>query len=127
MKTFTNFLLCIPVSILVISADAQNVSEISDTVYSEILNEHRTIVIQLPAKYDPGSPEVYDVIYITDGKWNMRHFSYIHGFAMEDEFVPPVILVLLPNTYIDGQNMRDRDFSKFQYFRYGEIPEEKRT
>lgn len=89
---------------------AQNGTEISDTIFSAILNENRALDISLPIGYEAESTEKYEVIYILDGEWNMNIFSFIHSFAMEDGFVPPVILVALPNTYIDGQNMRDRDF-----------------
>jgi predicted alpha/beta superfamily hydrolase len=91
-------------------AGAQNGAEVRDSIFSEILNENRTIEIRLPKGYEPESKERYDVIYITDGEWNMNNFSFIHSFALGDKFVPPVILVALPNTYMDGQNMRDRDF-----------------
>ena len=64
----------------------------------------------MPEGYKAESAERYDVIYILDGEWNMKIFSFIHSFALEDEFVPPVILVSLPNAYMHGQNMRDRDF-----------------
>lgn len=89
---------------------AQNGEEIRDTIYSEILNEKRALDIRLPKGYMTDSMERYDVIYILDGEWNMDIFSFIYSFSMEDKFVPPVILVALPNTYINGQNMRDRDF-----------------
>ncbi|MBN2348105.1 MAG: alpha/beta hydrolase [Bacteroidales bacterium] len=89
---------------------AQNGAEITDSIYSEILKENRTITIRLPKDYVADSAKKYEVIYILDGEWNMNNFSFIYSFAMEDKFVSPVILVALPNTYIDGQNMRDRDF-----------------
>ena len=110
MKSVKYFLLTLLLFSVVYIAGAQNGVEISDSIFSEILKENRTLEIRLPKGYEAESNEKYDVIYILDGEWNMNIFSFIYGFAMEDEFVPPVILVALPNTYIDGQNMRDRDF-----------------
>ncbi len=110
MKPLRYYMLVLFLSSIAFIARAQNGVEISDTIYSEILNEKRAIDIRLPMGYEAESTERYDVIYILDGEWNMDNFSFIHSFAMEDEFVPKVILVSLPNTYIDGQNMRDRDF-----------------
>lgn len=97
-------------SLITFVAGAQNGVEIFDTIFSNVLHENRVLDIRLPVGYEEDSAERYDVVYILDGEWNTNIFSFIHRFAMEDEFVPPVILVSLPNTYIDGQNMRDRDF-----------------
>lgn len=94
----------------IITTSAQEKKEISDSIVSKVLNEKRDIKIRLPKEYKEGSDKKYEVIYILDGEWNMNNFSFIYNFAMEDKFVPPVILVALPNTYIDGANMRDRDF-----------------
>lgn len=110
MKLFRNYLLVLFLSSLTFMARAQTGGEISDSIFSEILNENRALEISLPKGYEAESEVKYDVIYILDGEWNMNIFSFIHSFAMEDKFVPLVILVSLPNTYIDGQNMRDRDF-----------------
>ena len=110
MKSLCNYMLVLSLCSAAFIARAQNGVEISDTIFSEILNEKGAIDIMLPAGYKADSAEGYNVIYILDGEWNMKIFSFIHSFAMEDEFVPSVILFALPNTYIDGQNMRDRDF-----------------
>jgi predicted alpha/beta superfamily hydrolase len=109
-KTLLSYLLIVLLFSMALESAAQNDLEIKDSIYSEILKETRTLEIRMPKGYEAGSEETYEVIYILDGEWNLEMFSFIYNFAMEDEFVPPVILVALPNTYIDGQNMRDRDF-----------------
>jgi predicted alpha/beta superfamily hydrolase len=95
---------------IALTSGAQNNLEVKDSIFSEVLKETRTLEIRMPKGYEAGTEEKYEVIYLLDGEWNMENFSFIYNFAMEDEFVPPVILVALPNTYIEGQNMRDRDF-----------------
>jgi predicted alpha/beta superfamily hydrolase len=110
MKLIRYYTLVLFLSLTAFMSKAQNGVEIRDSIFSEILNENRALEIKLPNGYEAGSTERYDVIYILDGEWNMGIFSFIYSYAMEDKFVPPVILVSLPNTYIDGQNMRDRDF-----------------
>jgi predicted alpha/beta superfamily hydrolase len=110
MRSVKHLTLILLLTTLAGLANAQNSLEISDTIFSEILKEKRAIDVRLPRGYKTASEETYDVIYLLDGEWNMHNFSFIHSFALEDEFVPPVILVALPNSYIDGQNMRDRDF-----------------
>jgi len=105
-----NSMIVLLLSSIALMSSAQTGLEIYDTIFSEILNENRALTIRLPDGYNADSTEKYEVIYILDGEWNMNNFAFIYGFAMEDKFVPPVILVALPNTYIEGQNMRDRDF-----------------
>jgi len=83
---------------------------ISDSIYSPILGEMRTIKILLPENYKPGSGEKFETIYLTDGEWIMDPFSFIYEFARDENYVPPLILVALPNTYPNNVNQRDRDF-----------------
>lgn len=98
------FVLLVPI------CHAQQQAEIEDSIYSNILKEQRNIKIKLPVGYKPDSTDKYEVIYITDGEWNMDLFSYIYNFLKGENFVPPVILVGVCNSYIDGENMRERDF-----------------
>jgi predicted alpha/beta superfamily hydrolase len=89
---------------------AQDHPAISDSIYSGILKEERSIKVLLPDTYKPGSTEKYDVIYITDGEWAMDPFSFVYKFAQGENFVPPAIIVAVPNKYINKANQRDRDF-----------------
>jgi predicted alpha/beta superfamily hydrolase len=88
----------------------QERSSISDSIYSDILKEQRTIKVLLPESYKPGSSEKYEVIYLTDGEWAESPFSFIYNFAKGENYVPPAIIVAIPNRYINGANQRDRDF-----------------
>jgi predicted alpha/beta superfamily hydrolase len=88
---------------------AQSQPEISDSIYSNEMKELRKLKIKLPDSYKPGSTEKYEVIYLTDGEWNIEMFSFVTKFVFGEKFMPQVILVAMPNTYIDGANMRDRD------------------
>jgi predicted alpha/beta superfamily hydrolase len=89
---------------------AQENAAISDSVYSGILKEERSLKILLPETYKPGSTDTYEVIYVTDGEWGTDLFSYIYRFAQGEHYVPPVIIVGIPNTYMNKANQRDRDF-----------------
>jgi len=92
------------------SISAQNNSVINDSIYSDILKEERSVRVLLPDNYKPGSSERYEVIYLTDGEWVVELFPFIYKFARGENYVPPVIIVALPNTYINKANQRDRDF-----------------
>jgi hypothetical protein len=48
---------------------AQNLTEVKDSIYSDILKEQRSIRVFLPETYKPGSGEKYETIYLTDGEW----------------------------------------------------------
>jgi predicted alpha/beta superfamily hydrolase len=110
----------VPLSLLTLSlftflqtfsvCSAQDNSVISDSIYSGILKEERSIKVLLPDNYKPGSPEKYEVIYITDGEWAMEPFSFVYKWAKDENFVPPAIIVSVPNKYINKANQRDRDF-----------------
>jgi predicted alpha/beta superfamily hydrolase len=89
---------------------AQNNSVINDSIYSDILKEERSIKVIMPEAYKPGSSEKYEVIYLTDGEWVADLFPFIYKFAKGENYVPSVIIVALPNTYINKANQRDRDF-----------------
>ena len=91
-------------------AYAQDNSVINDSIYSNILKEQRSIKVLLPDTYKPGSTEKYEVIYLTDGEWAMHPFSFIYKFAKDENYVPPVIIVSVPNMYMNKANQRDRDF-----------------
>ncbi len=84
--------------------------DINDSIYSEILNEQRSIKVFLPESHDPNSSQTYEVIYITDGEWAHTLFPFVYKFARDENYVPPAIIVALPNRYVDGVNQRDRDF-----------------
>jgi len=90
---------------------AQNWPGIRDSIYSETLKEKRIIQVILPKKYKAESGEKYEVLYVLDGEWYMEQVPFIYNFAMNSGYVPQSIFVLIPNTYVNSVNLRDRDFS----------------
>ena len=91
-------------------ASAQGNTVINDSIFSNVLNEERTLKIVLPDTYKPGSSNRYEVIYLTDGEWVSELFPFVYGFAKGENYVPPVIIIAIPNRYINKANQRDRDF-----------------
>ena len=47
---------------------------------------------------------------LLDGEIHFDDFLFIYKFAKNEKFLPPLILIALPNTYTSEGNMRDRDF-----------------
>ena len=113
MKTTSLFKLMVMLTGLMLALNltiAQGTTIINDSIFSKALNEQRKINIRLPEEYKPDTDEKYDVVYMIDGEWNLDNFSFIYKFAKDEKFLPPLILVALPNTYTSEGNMRDRDF-----------------
>lgn len=83
---------------------------LKDSVYSTTLKESRTIEIILPTKYASDTTH-YDVWYVIDGEWNTKTFADIYSYLFSIGFAPPAIIVGIPNRYINGFNLRDRDLT----------------
>ena len=84
---------------------------IKDSLYSETLKEQRKLQVILPADYKPGSDQKFEVVYMLDGEWYMEQIPFIYNFVANSGYAPKVIFVLIPNTYVNNVNLRDRDFS----------------
>jgi predicted alpha/beta superfamily hydrolase len=98
------------VSLVFENAHAQShVSEV-DSIFSSALRETRKIRVILPAGYDVANRDTYDVLYMLDGEWYTELLPNAYQFAKSAGFVPNAILVLIPNTYVNGINQRNRDF-----------------
>ena len=91
-------------------AFSQENQVLNDSLFSKILNEQRALEIFVPDKEIAGSRSQFEVIYLLDGEWNFKKGTFIHDFTRTENFIPPAIIVGVPNTYINGQNQRDRDF-----------------
>src|SRR5258706_6943826 len=90
---------------------AQKLPGIRDSIYSNALKEIRSIQVVLPKGYQPEKNSKYEVLYVLDGEWYMEHIPFIYNFVVSAKFAPENIFVLIPNTYVNGINLRDRDFS----------------
>ena len=115
MKIKTRFAsIVVVIYLLFISIQAwpQNSSIQYDSLYSNILKEQRPIKVTLPKKYNPGSTDRFDVLYVLDGEWNTSLAEKVYEFLEYGKFIPTnLIIVSVPNYYKNGLNMRDRDFT----------------
>ncbi len=93
------------------SAEAQEWPGIKDSIFSNTLKEYRDFQVVLPQDYKSGSQDKYEVLYILDGEWYMEQVPFIYDFVVSAGFAPQSIFVLIPNTYIENNNLRSRDFS----------------
>lgn len=115
MKIKTRLTFIVPViSFLLLSvhASAQTSGNQYDSLYSDILKEKRPLKIILPKKYNPGSADRFDVVYVLDGEWNTSLTEKVYDFLEYAKFIPTnMIIVSVPNYYKNEINMRDRDFT----------------
>jgi len=73
-------------------------------IRSAILDEERTILVNLPDDYDV-SQRRYPVLFLLDGDAHFHHVTGIVHFLTTRNMIPPMIVIAIPN--ID----RTRDFS----------------
>jgi predicted alpha/beta superfamily hydrolase len=59
------------------------------------------------------------VIYVLDGEWNTGIALQMAQYLANEGFMPPNIIVSIPNFYVKQANMRDRDFTPTKY---SEVP-----
>lgn len=96
MKPLASILTC--AILLPFSLPAQESSggmRTSHTITSSLLNQERTITVQLPATYHAESAWKYPVLYVLDGESNLAFSSAVATFLAENGLMPEVILVAL--------------------------------
>lgn len=67
------------------------------TVYSRVLGEERTILVDVPAGYDLTQTR-FPVLYVLDGLSNFHHSATTVDFLSRAGRVPQMIVVAIPNT-----------------------------
>jgi predicted alpha/beta superfamily hydrolase len=91
---------------------AQNQVTKHDTIYSNILQEKRAVIVMYPKNFIEGSSEKYDALYVLDGEWNTSLASTVYNFLAYAKFVPAnMVVVGIPNPTKEDVNLRDRDFT----------------
>lgn len=68
------------------------------TIKSAVLNEQRTVVVQLPKSYQSEPNKVYPVVYRLDGAGNIPLATAIIERLQNDNRAPEVIVVAIENT-----------------------------
>src|SRR5687768_16630203 len=84
---------------------------LTDSIDSKILNETRGIQVKMPNDYKPGLEQKYEVVYILDGEWYYELVPFTYNFAQSANYIPKSIFVLIRNRYLNGVNLRGRDFT----------------
>jgi len=102
------FLFTILLLINIYSSSAQQTIELKQsgevTLKSRVLNEERTISIDLPGNYN-FTNQKFPILYLLDGKGNFEHTIGAVNYLANRDYIPQLIVVAIHN--ID----RTRDFS----------------
>src|SRR5688572_1708011 len=79
--------------VLLNKATAQDQPGVADSIESTILKQKRYFRVAVPEGYDPNQQTKYDVLYVTDGNWNIKVTKQILDFLLEQGFMPKNIIV----------------------------------
>jgi len=69
-----------------------------EAFHSKVLNEQRTVVVQLPKSYDDNPDKQYPVIYRLDGAGNLPMMNAVLESLQSQNAAPEVIIVAIENT-----------------------------
>ena len=81
-----------------VPASSGDYTLLTETLHSAVLNENRTITIQLPKSYASAPDKKYPVIYRLDGKGNIPLITAVLERLQEASAAPEVIIVAIENT-----------------------------
>src|SRR5215213_5578804 len=76
-----------------VEVNAQTPPGTLDSIQSAILKQQRMFRVVLPPDYDPKQATKYDVLYVTDGEWNVEITSQIQTFLLQNGFMRYNIIV----------------------------------
>ncbi len=94
------------------SAQAQLLAAKADSLDSTVLGQKRSIEVYLPQESAKDATQRYETIYVLDGDWNSKIVVDVVTFMRQVGFMPPVIIVSVPNFFDDkGVNSRDHDLT----------------
>jgi predicted alpha/beta superfamily hydrolase len=94
----------------VLRLNAQQVSPLQDSLYSDNLKETRYMHVYLPKDYKAG--ETFDVLYVLDAADNEDMAVSVAQMASEHQLIPHLIIVCIPNKWLKSVRIssRERDF-----------------
>ncbi len=83
-----------------------------DAIDSHILAQKRAIEVFLPNETEKDPSQKFETLYVLDGDWNAKIVVETVDFLQSVGFMPPVIVVSVPNYFDDkGVNSRDHDLT----------------
>ena len=94
------------------SASAELLAGKNDAIDSHVLAQKRAIEVFLPKETEKDPAQKFETLYVLDGDWNAKIVVETVDFLQSVGFMPPVIVVSVPNFFDDkGVNSRDHDLT----------------
>jgi predicted alpha/beta superfamily hydrolase len=92
-------------------AEAQLLTAKQESIYSNVLKRNRPVEVYLPKEFEKDAAQRYETLYVLDGDWNTQIVINTVTFLRQVGFIPPVIVISVPNVVDEQGNSRDRDFT----------------
>ncbi|CAH9049398.1 hypothetical protein PSECIP111854_00031 [Pseudoalteromonas sp. CIP111854] len=95
------WILCVFIPSIVYAQGSQTLESYelhTETINSKVLNEERTVVIQLPKSYSSNPSKKYPIIYRLDGAGNLAQMNAVLESLQSQRAAPEVIIVAIENT-----------------------------
>jgi predicted alpha/beta superfamily hydrolase len=94
------------------TASAELLAGKKDAIDSQVLGQKRAIEVFLPKETEKDPTQKFETLYVLDGDWNAKIVVETVDFLQSVGFMPPVIVVSVPNYFDDkGVNSRDHDLT----------------
>lgn len=77
---------------------AERYQHVTEQLHSKVLNESRSVVVQLPKSYHDSQDKKYPVIYRLDGAGNLTTMNAVLESLQSQNAAPEVIVVAIENT-----------------------------
>ena len=76
-----------------------------------VLHQKRSVDVYLPQESEKNPAQHYETLYVLDGNWNTKLVLSTVDFLRNIGYLPPIIVVSIPNRVDNGIDSRDHDFT----------------
>lgn len=78
---------------------------------SAALHQQRGVDVYLPQESEKNADQRYETLYVLDGNWNAKLVVQAVDFLHSVGYLPPIIVVGVPNHFDNGVDSRDHDLT----------------
>jgi predicted alpha/beta superfamily hydrolase len=78
---------------------------------SAVLQQKRGLDVYLPQESEKNPAQRFETLYVLDGNWNAKLVAQTVDFLHNVGYMPPIIVVGIPNAFDNGIDSRDHDLT----------------
>jgi predicted alpha/beta superfamily hydrolase len=97
--------------LLASSAAAEMLPPVHTDFDSAVLHQQRGVDVYVPQESEKNPTQHYETLYVLDGNWNAKLVAQTVDFLHNVGYLPPVIVVGVPNHFDNGIDSRDHDLT----------------